>query len=162
MPIVDKFKDMGLFYIYGKLESGMIEEGQTVSVLPRRDYINIKEIYNARDERMPFALAGENVKLRVKGLDEDQISRGDVLCNNLNYCQESEEFIAHLHVLELPEKKKLMAAGYECMIHMHAISDACEIVKVEAKMIPETKKMVAASFLKPGEQGKAYIKVVIE
>ena len=40
---------MGLFYVYGKLESGMIEEGQTVSVLPRREYMNIKEIYNARD-----------------------------------------------------------------------------------------------------------------
>jgi hypothetical protein len=45
------------------------------------------------------------------------------------------------------------------MIHMHAISDACEIVKIEAKMVPETKKMVAASFLKVGEQGKAFIKV---
>mgnify|MGYP002633010054 FL=1 len=58
MPIVDKFKDMGLLYIYGKLEPGIIEENQTVSVLPRREYVNIKEIYNARDERMPFALAG--------------------------------------------------------------------------------------------------------
>ena len=54
-----------------------------------------------------------------------------------------------------------MAAGYECMIHMHAIADACEIVKIEAKLVPETKKMVAASFLKVGEQGKAFIKVTI-
>lgn len=42
IPIVDKFKDMGLFYVYGKVASGMIEEGQTVSVLPQRDYMVIK------------------------------------------------------------------------------------------------------------------------
>lgn len=38
---------------------------------------------------MPYALAGENVKLRVKGIDEDEIARGDILCNNNNFCQES-------------------------------------------------------------------------
>ena len=42
IPIIDKFKDMGLFYVYGKIASGMIEENQTVSVLPQRDYMVIK------------------------------------------------------------------------------------------------------------------------
>jgi translation elongation factor EF-1alpha len=36
---------------------------------------------------MPYASSGENVKLRVKNIDENDIARGDMLCNNLNYCQ---------------------------------------------------------------------------
>ena len=72
MPIVDKFKDLGNFYLYGKIESGKIAyENQVVSLLPRRVHFTIKEIFNARDEKLPYALAGENVKLRIKGIDED-------------------------------------------------------------------------------------------
>ena len=40
----------------------------------------------------------------------------------MNYAQESQEFKAQLTVLELPEQKKIMSSGYECILHMHAIS----------------------------------------
>lgn len=36
---------------------------------------------------MPFASAGDNVKIRVKNIEENEINRGDMVCNNLNYCQ---------------------------------------------------------------------------
>jgi peptide chain release factor subunit 3 len=59
MPVVDKFKDTGFFYLYGKIESGKIAyENQTVSLMPSREYAVIKEMYNARDEKLPYALAG--------------------------------------------------------------------------------------------------------
>lgn len=74
------------------------------------------------------------MKLRVKGIDEDEVHRGDIICSNSNFCQESLEFKANLTVLELPEHKKLMSSGYECVIHMHAISEGAEIAIVEAKI----------------------------
>lgn len=36
---------------------------------------------------MPFASAGDNVKIRIKNIEENEINRGDMVCNNLNYCQ---------------------------------------------------------------------------
>ena len=43
IPVIDKFKDVGQFYLYGKLESGKIAyENQVVSLLPSRRYISIK------------------------------------------------------------------------------------------------------------------------
>ena len=72
IPVTDKFRDMGQLYLYGKLESGKIAyEGQDVTVLPSRRYFTIKEIMNAKDEKLPYALAGENVKIRVKGIEEN-------------------------------------------------------------------------------------------
>lgn len=103
-------------------------------------------------------MAGENVKMKVKGIDESDIKRGDVLCNNLNYCQETFEFKATLNVLELPEKKKIVAAGSECVLHMHAISEQVEIIKVESKYDAASKKFIAATFLKPGDQGGVIIR----
>jgi len=79
---------------------------------------------------MPFACAGENVKMKVKNIEENDISRGDMICNNLNYCQESAEFKANITILELPEQKKLISSGYECVMHMHAIAVEISISKI--------------------------------
>ena len=99
MPVIDKFKDVGNLYVYGKIESGTVIEDQTVTLLPSRLQMVIREIYNAKDERMGFACAGENVKIRVKNVEEHEINRGDMICNNLNYCQESAEFKANITIL---------------------------------------------------------------
>lgn len=58
IPVIDKFKDQGQLYVYGKVESGTIIEDQTVTVLPQRLQMVVKEIFNAKDEKMGFACAG--------------------------------------------------------------------------------------------------------
>lgn len=62
-------------------------------------------------------------------------------------------------ILELPDEKKLVSSGYECVIHMHAIAAQVEISKIEARIDKATGKKVAAGFLKPGEKGLCQIKV---
>ena len=98
IPVIDRFKDQGSTYVYGKVESGTIIEDQTVTILPERTQMVIKDIFNAKAEKLPFASAGENVKLRVRG-EESSMERGSIICNNLNYCQESSEFKANITVL---------------------------------------------------------------
>lgn len=160
IPIIDKFKEQGNLYVFGKLESGALVEDQTVSLLPRKQYFNIKEIFNAKDERLPYALAGENVKLKVKLIEEEEVVRGNIICNNLNYCQVCYEFQARLTVLELPEKK-LISPGYECIIHLHAVVDGAEIIAVEAVETPD-KKLVKSTFLRSGQVGMVRIRVNVE
>ena len=53
-----------------------------------------------------------------------------MVCSNLNYCQESAELKANITILELPEQKKLISSGYECVMHMHAIAVEISISKV--------------------------------
>lgn len=42
IPVIDKFKDMGKLYVYGKVESGSIIEDQTVTILPDRQKMVIR------------------------------------------------------------------------------------------------------------------------
>jgi peptide chain release factor subunit 3 len=42
IPIIDKFKEQGNFYLYGKVESGTIIEDQTITILPSRNQAVIK------------------------------------------------------------------------------------------------------------------------
>lgn len=58
IPVTDKFKDQGHLYVYGKVESGTVIEDQSVSLLPSQKYFDVKEIFNAKDERLPYAMAG--------------------------------------------------------------------------------------------------------
>lgn len=62
-------------------------------------------------------------------------------------------------ILELPEQKKIMSSGYECVMHMHAISEECEVSHIEAKVEKGTGKLLKATYLLPGEVGKVVIKV---
>ena len=49
IPVIDKFKDVGNLFVYGKIESGTIIENQSVTILPQRLQMVIKEIFNAKD-----------------------------------------------------------------------------------------------------------------
>lgn len=42
IPVIDKFKDVGNLFIYGKIESGSIIEDQTVTLLPSRKALIFK------------------------------------------------------------------------------------------------------------------------
>lgn len=62
--------------MYGKLESGKIIEGLEVSIYPRKMPVQISSIYNYKEQRMKYAKAGENVKIKLKGIDDQDLKRG--------------------------------------------------------------------------------------
>ena len=61
--------------------------------------------------------------------------------------------------MELPEQKKLLSSGYECVMHMHAIAAQISISKVDCRMEKGTGKKVPATFLRSGEKGVCILKV---
>ena len=63
MPILDCYKENGLF-IYSKIESGCIKEDMYVALLPLRKTFKILEVFNAKDKKIFYAAAGENVKVK--------------------------------------------------------------------------------------------------
>lgn len=67
IPVLDSYRDQGNLFIYGKIEEGTVQEDQYVTLMPSKKYLQIKEINDVREERMSFASAGENVRLKVKG-----------------------------------------------------------------------------------------------
>lgn len=74
-----------------------------------------------------YAKAGENVKLKVKGIEDEDVDRGMVICNNDDFCQVTFEIEAEINLLELPDHKPLFSAGYVCVLHMHTIMQEVEV-----------------------------------
>lgn len=129
-----------------------------MTLLPSKQSFEIKEIYDPSDIRIPYAPAGENVKIKVKYIEEDDILRGNIICNNGNFNQVCNVFQARLHVLDLPETKKLISPGSQAVIHLHSSVENIQIEEVEAVENPETGKMVKTTFLRANQVGIVKIK----
>lgn len=69
IPIADKFREMGIM-ISGKLESGKVKKGQNVMILPNKKSTQVLDIF-VEDQELNVAIAGDNVRMRLKNVEED-------------------------------------------------------------------------------------------
>ncbi|PIK57422.1 putative eukaryotic peptide chain release factor GTP-binding subunit ERF3A [Apostichopus japonicus] len=108
MPVMDKFKDMGTILL-GKLESGKIEKGANLIIMPNK---------TLRSRR-------ENVKLKVRGIEEEDVLPGFVVCEPTNLCHTCKVFDAQIVILE---HKSIICPGYSAVLHIH---NAVEEVQIQ-------------------------------
>ncbi|MQL88551.1 hypothetical protein Taro_021114 [Colocasia esculenta] len=83
MPIIDKFKDMGTM-VMGKIESGTIREGNSLLVMPNKVDVKVLAVY-CDDVKVNYAGPGENVKVKLAGINDEDILSGFVLSSLGNF-----------------------------------------------------------------------------
>ncbi|KNC85292.1 hypothetical protein SARC_02515 [Sphaeroforma arctica JP610] len=115
MPINERFKDMGTL-VMGKLESGVIEKGDKLVLMPNKIDVEVTEIYDDEGE-VDFASAGSNIRIKLKGVEESDITIGHVLCAPESLCPVVSEFDAQIVLLDV---EHIVAAGFDCVAHVHA------------------------------------------
>lgn len=80
---------------------------------------------DSRDRSIFYAKAGENVKIKVKGLEDEDIKKGFMVTGINEPCHITEEIEAEITLLTLPEHKAILSTGYMSVMHLHsAIEDA--------------------------------------
>ncbi|XP_022317219.2 eukaryotic peptide chain release factor GTP-binding subunit ERF3A-like [Crassostrea virginica] len=141
MPIVDRYKDMGILLL-GKLESGCISRNQTFLLMPNRASVKIMQIFSD-DIEVESANPGENLKLKVSGVEEEDVSPGFVLCPSNSLCHTAKTFDAQIVILE---HKSIICAGYSAILHIHACA---EEVTIKTLLCIIDKKTGDKSQLKP-------------
>ncbi|KAK8966862.1 hypothetical protein KSP40_PGU022566 [Platanthera guangdongensis] len=77
MPVIDKYKDMGIV-LMGKIESGTIHEGDSLLIMPNKTQVKVLAIY-CDENKKRRAGPGENVRVKVSGVEEEDILSGFVL-----------------------------------------------------------------------------------
>jgi peptide chain release factor subunit 3 len=123
MPVLDKMRDRGAI-VFGKVESGTLRHGDKLCLMPSNIQVQVVNIINLKDEAVPYALPGENIKVKLFGIDDDDlINRGDVLCPREPLMPASELIECELQVLELLEYKPILSKGYQCIMHLHTVSE---------------------------------------
>merc|ERR1712226_9237 len=118
MPIVDKYSDMGTVVI-GKVESGECEKGQTLAIYPNRTEVKVDQIWSD-DIEVTKVGCGENVKVKLKGVDESGVTPGFVLCDPTNPIKSCRIFDAQVVVLDYGS---IIAPGKQFVLHLQAITE---------------------------------------
>lgn len=136
VPILDKMKVDNNLVVYGKVESGSINIGDKLAIMPSGAPAQVLKVFDSTGSFVKVAYPGENVELKLNVADEEQIQRGCVLSHRDSMMPVSELFEAELQVLELLKEKPIMTSGYTAMLHMHTIAEEVEIktiIKAELK-----------------------------
>ncbi|XP_044008427.1 eukaryotic peptide chain release factor GTP-binding subunit ERF3A isoform X2 [Aphidius gifuensis] len=141
MPIVDKYKDMGTV-VMGKVEAGEAKKGQALLVMPNRTTVFVDQLWSD-DEEVTAVGPGENVKIKLKGIEEEDVSPGFVLCDNNLPIKTGKIFDAQVVILE---HKSIICAGYSAVMHIHC---AAEEVTVKALICLVDKKTGEKSKSRP-------------
>ena len=119
MPISEKYKDMGAIVV-GKVESGHMRKGDHLILMPNKDKVEVATIYNEVETAVDRALFGDNVRVRLRGLDDEDVSPGFVLTSPLKPVHAVRQFEAQLAILE---HKSIICAGYSAVMHVHTLSE---------------------------------------
>ncbi|KAJ8327192.1 translation termination factor GTPase eRF3 [Batrachochytrium dendrobatidis] len=125
MPIADKMKDMGTV-VLGKIESGSVKKGQTIMLMPNRRTAEVTAIMQ-EDSEITVAMTGDNVRVRLRGVEEDDVMSGFVMCQIKKPVHSVCAFEAQIAIIEY---KSIMCAGYSAVMHIHTAVEEVSITSL--------------------------------
>ncbi|XP_013776208.1 eukaryotic peptide chain release factor GTP-binding subunit ERF3A-like isoform X1 [Limulus polyphemus] len=141
MPVVDKYKDMGTV-VLGKIESGAVKRNQQLILMPNRKQVEVLTLWTDEEE-VNMVSSGDSIKIKLKGVEEEEVQSGFVLCDADNPCTVGKVFDAQVVILE---HKSIVCPGYTAVLHLHA---AVEEVSVKALICLIDKKSGERSKTRP-------------
>lgn len=118
LPVVDKYKDMGTV-VMGKVESGEARKGQSLLLMPNRTPVVVDQLWSD-DEEVTLVGPCENVKIKLKGIEEEDVSPGFVLCDPSSPCKMGKVFDAQVAIIE---HKSIICPGYSAVMHINCGSE---------------------------------------
>jgi peptide chain release factor subunit 3 len=119
MPVSEKYKDMGTIVV-GKIESGHLRKGNNLILMPNKVHVEVAAIYTEMEEEVDRAFSGDNVRIRLRGVEDEDISPGFVLTSPHKPIHAVRQFEAQLAILE---HKSIICAGYSAVMHIHTLAE---------------------------------------
>jgi peptide chain release factor subunit 3 len=158
MPINGKYRDMGTL-VEGKIEAGVVKKGMSLIMMPNRDKVEVAALYGETEEEVTLAQSGDQVRLRLRGIEEEDILPGFVLCSPKRLVHCVAAFEAQIRVLEL---KSILSAGFNCVMHVHSAIEEVTFAVLLHKLQKGTgrKSKVPPSHAKRGDSIIARMEVI--
>lgn len=134
MPISAKYRDMGTM-AEGRVESGVAKKNNTYLMMPNRTEVQVAALYGETEDEIPTATCGDQVRMRLRGVEEEDFFPGFVLCSPKRPVHCVSSFEAKIRILEL---KNILTAGFNCVLHVHSAIEEVTIAALLHKLEPGT------------------------
>ena len=157
MPIGAKYRDMGTM-VEGRIEAGVIQKSSQYIMMPNKEDCGISALYGETEEEIPHATCGDQVRMRLRGIEEEDIMPGFVLCSPKRLVHCVSEFEAQISIVDL---KSILSAGFNCVLHVHAATEEVTFDALLHKLEPKTgrKSKKAPPYAAKGQNIIARLKV---
>merc|ERR1712003_231464 len=88
---------------------------------------------------MSSASTGEAVVLQLAGVSEAMdVPCGSILSDHDNPVLAASKLKAQINIVDLPPDRPLLTAGFKAVMHIHAVTIECEIIKINESTTLET------------------------
>jgi elongation factor 1-alpha len=161
MPLQDVYNIKGIGVVpVGRVETGIMKVGDKIIVVPAREgkgVVGEVKSIEMHHESVTEAEPGDNVGFNVRGIEQKDIARGDVLGKADNPPTVATEFTAQLVVLNHPT---VITVGYTPVFHIHTAQVACQFVEIQKTINPSTGETLKEKpdFIKNGDVAVVKIK----
>ncbi|KAL6449901.1 SUP35 Eukaryotic peptide chain release factor GTP-binding subunit [Candida maltosa Xu316] len=157
MPVSGKMKDLGTV-VEGKIESGHVKKGTNLILMPNKTPVEVLTIYNETEQEADTAFSGEQVRLKIKGVEEEDLQPGYVLTSPKNPVKTVTKFEAQIAIVEL---KSILSNGFSCVMHLHTAIEEVKFVELKHKLEKGTnrKSKKPPAFAKKGMKIIAILEV---
>ncbi|KAL1407547.1 translation termination factor GTPase eRF3 [Vanrija albida] len=119
LPVSEKYNELGTM-VMGKVESGRVKKGDSLLLMPNKVSVEVAAIYTETAEEMDQAFCGDNIRIRLRGLTDDDVQPGYVLTSPSKPVHAVTSFKADLSIIET---KNIICGGYSCILHVHTLSE---------------------------------------
>ncbi|PWY70975.1 hypothetical protein BO70DRAFT_343232 [Aspergillus heteromorphus CBS 117.55] len=134
MPLSSKYRDMGTM-VEGRVESGVIKKNGNCIIMPNRTKVEIAALYGETEDEIATATCGDQVRMRLRGVEEEDLLPGFVLCSPKRLVNCVSAFEAKIKILDL---KSILTAGYNCVMHVHSAVEEITFAALLHKCEPGT------------------------
>jgi len=160
-PIQDVYTIKGVGTVpVGKIETGVMKPGQQLifrpSTKPGGATGEVKTI-EMHHEQIGQAEPGDNVGVNMRGINKNEIRRGDVAGPTNSPPTVAKSFIAQIMVLNHPS---VITKGYTPVFHCYTSQVACRFEEIQKKLDPRTGQVKEENpdFIKTGDA--AIVKII--
>lgn len=135
IPIEDVYSIQGVGTVpVGKVVSGVMKPGDKIIFEPSHVTAEVKSIqmhYQNLDQAQP----GDNIGFNVRGIEKEQVKRGDIVGLVSAPPTVATEFTAQIIVLNHPTA---ISAGYSPVLHAHTAQVPVKFKKILKRLDPKT------------------------
>lgn len=119
LPVSEKYNELGTMAM-GKIESGRVRKGDKLLLMPNRKEVEVAALYTETSEEMAIAFCGDNIRIRLRGVTDDDVQPGYVLTSPSKPIKVASRFRADLSIIET---RNIISSGYTCVLHVHTLAE---------------------------------------
>mmetsp|Transcript_17002 Transcript_17002/g.35299 ORF Transcript_17002/g.35299 Transcript_17002/m.35299 type:complete len:582 (-) Transcript_17002:187-1932(-) len=147
LVVTERYKDK-FTVVMGKLETGTVHVGDKLVLMPNSINVLVDEIV-LEGQHVNTGEPGDNLRIWLRGVEDDEVRAGDVLCPVDSLVHAVRSFNAKLMILE---HRSIITAGYSAVLHIHSTTEEFVVEKLLAELDKKTGEVTKKNipFAKPG------------